>query len=220
MLVNILQILMVVIVNYLQKMMVRTINLVFLIFEENVNLIKCFMQNHIIRTPRLSLKIFTVAQLQSVFDTNDKQLIIATMGYAIEAKYQKELAKYQQGFINGKRPFLFFQIIKKETNEIIGGCGFHNWILEHRRAEIGYDLYKDEYKQQGFMSEAIPTVIDYGFREMKLNRIEACVYKDNMASLAIIKKNNFEYEGNLRQHYFNDDQCTDSMLFSLLKEDY
>jgi [ribosomal protein S5]-alanine N-acetyltransferase len=178
------------------------------------------MQNHIIHTSRLFLKIFTVAQLQTVFDTQNKQLIIATMGYTTEAKYQKELAKYTIGFTNGKRPFLFFQIIKKETNEIIGGCGFHNWIIEHRRAEIGYDLYKDEFMQQGFMSEAIPAVITYGFSDMKLNRVEACVYKDNIASLAIIKKNNFVFEGNLRSHFIADEKITDSMLFSLLKEEW
>ena len=70
------------------------------------------------------------------------------------------------------------------------------------------------------MTEALKPIIEYGFETMKLNRIEACIYKDNEASLSLIRNLGFTYEGNLRQHYCSQGEFSDSMLFSLLAREY
>ncbi len=108
----------------------------------------------------------------------------------------------------------------KTNNETIGRCGFHNWYKDHHKAELGYALSKDDYKQKGYMSEAVRKIIEYGFSTMNLNRIEACVGPENKASLSVIKKNNFTKEGYLRKHYIRDGEIQDSIIFSLLKEEY
>ena len=111
-------------------------------------------------------------------------------------------------------------MVYKGTGEIIGGCGFHNWLTEHRKAELGYALTKDEYKGKGLMTEALENVIAYGFGKMNLNRIEACIGPENIPSLKLVKKFGFKEEGYLRQHYFKDNVLQDSIIFSLLKEEY
>ena len=178
------------------------------------------MQHQSIATKRLILKIYTIQEVHDVFANNAKAEIMAEMGYPNDAKYLKELKRFESGLLVGKRPTMLFQMILKDTNKIIGACGFHNWFEEHYRAEIGYEIFYDQYKQQGFMHETLQAVLDFGFSKLNLNRIEACIYKDNIASLALAKKNQFVFEGNLRGHYFMDDTFKVFMLFSLLKKEW
>ena len=92
--------------------------------------------------------------------------------------------------------------------------------MDHERAEIGYGLFGDEYKRQGLMSEAILPIIEYGFIEMKLNRIEAFIGPENIASIKLINKLNFVKEGQLREHYCENNRVEDSIVYSLLRKEY
>lgn len=71
--------------------------------------------------------------------------------------------------------------------------------------------------QQGFMKEALPPIIHYGFTQMLLHRIEALVGGENIASLKLIQQNGFVKEGVLREHWKINDIMDDSWMFSLLK---
>ena len=81
-------------------------------------------------------------------------------------------------------------------------------------------LSKDEYKNQGFMTEALKPVLAYGFNQMQLQRVEAFVGLDNVASIALLKKFGFMQEGCLRKHYHSQGINTDSLVFGLLKETF
>ncbi|HCH08616.1 MAG TPA: GNAT family N-acetyltransferase, partial [Dehalococcoidia bacterium] len=69
-------------------------------------------------------------------------------------------------------------LVKKQENRIIGICGFTNWDPESKKAEIGYALARDHWGQ-GYITEAVNQVIDYGFRSMELNRIEGMCDAEN-----------------------------------------
>jgi ribosomal-protein-alanine N-acetyltransferase len=70
------------------------------------------------------------------------------------------------------------------------------------------------------MTEAVKPILQYGFEQMNLNRIEACTGPENVASIKILQKFGFKQEGYLRQHYYGKDQIYDSLIFSLLKAEY
>lgn len=109
-------------------------------------------------------------------------------------------------------------IVEKKSQKVIGDCGFHNWVLEHDRSEVGYGLY-EAYRNNGYMYEAMQKVVEYGFEELKLNRIEACISPDNIPSRKLIEKLGFEEEGTLRQHYKSKGKIYDSVIYSKLKSD-
>jgi len=131
-----------------------------------------------------------------------------------------EKAKYDKGYATFNKSYCYFKIVAQESQKVIGWCGFHTWYTDHHRAEIGYGLYEDGYKQQGLMSEALKAILDYGFHEMGLHRVEALIGKENQASLALVKKFGFQYEGNLREHYNVAGTMEDSLIFGLLKHEY
>jgi ribosomal-protein-alanine N-acetyltransferase len=91
-------------------------------------------------------------------------------------------------------------IYSKIDFQFIGTCGFHCWIQgELPKAEIGFDLTK-EYWGKGFMQEALKPVMEFGFKHMGLDFIEATVEQENDRSINLLEKLNFEKEPDLRDH--------------------
>lgn len=70
------------------------------------------------------------------------------------------------------------------------------------------------------MHEALEAVIDFGFENMGLNRIEAVVYPENDASMNVLQKHNFKKEGLLEEYTFYRDKFQDLYMFSLLKKNW
>ena len=63
---------------------------------------------------------------------------------------------------------------------------------------LGYWL-DEKYWGQGFMSEAVKSVLNYGFTQMGLHLITANCYPHNQRSQRVLQKNGFIYEGLLHQ---------------------
>jgi ribosomal-protein-alanine N-acetyltransferase len=110
-------------------------------------------------------------------------------------------------------------IVRKADHRLIGTCGYHKWMKAHFRAEIGYDLSPDCWGQ-GYMSEAMRTVIRNGFERMGLNRIEAMVYTGNERSIKLLQKSGFKQEGLLRDYFYLDGIFYDHYLFSILRREW
>jgi ribosomal-protein-alanine N-acetyltransferase len=70
------------------------------------------------------------------------------------------------------------------------------------------------------MTEALRSIIGWGFHSLKLNRIEAMVMIENIASIKLLEKSGFLEEGILREYGFWKGKFHDLRLFSLLKKDY
>ena len=128
-----------------------------------------------LETKRLKLRIFTPEIQQYIFANYSDKMIMSYLGLKNESELAQEKMKFGGGYTTHRTSFLSFHMLRKDTSELIGYDGYHNWFAEHQRSEIGYHIINEEDKRQGFMSEAIDTIIKYGFNEMKLNRIEAWV---------------------------------------------
>jgi len=109
--------------------------------------------------------------------------------------------------------------LKNGDNTVIGMCGYNYWARRDFRGSIGYDLART-YWRQGIMTEAVRAIVQFGFEQMQLNRIEADASVENEASIRILEKLGFQHEGIEREQYFEGGEFHDLMLFSLLKRDY
>ena len=105
------------------------------------------------------------------------------------------------------------------TGQIIGTIGFM-WIQQdNASAEVGYSLSHD-YWNRGIMTEALGAVIQYGFDELHLNRIEAQHEVTTPASGAVMRKCHMQKEGTLRSRLFNKGHYVDVDLYAILRKDY
>jgi RimJ/RimL family protein N-acetyltransferase len=104
-------------------------------------------------------------------------------------------------------------------NNLIGHCGLYyiNWI--NRSAEFGIYIGNNNYRNGGYGSDALRTLIKYGFNDLNLNKIWCEVYKNNEA-LHVYKHIGFKHEGTLRDNYYNEGRYWDSDILSMLKKEY
>lgn len=111
-----------------------------------------------------------------------------------------------------------FSIIELESNEIIGTCGYNFLDFENQKAEIGYDIAKS-FWGRGYASEAIRTLLEYGFSSLNMNRIEAKVEPENVNSIKLLQNLNFTFEGTLRQYERVNEKFNDLNIYSKLVTD-
>ncbi len=111
-----------------------------------------------------------------------------------------------------------FSIIKTDSNEIIGSCGYNSLDFENAKAEIGYDIAKS-FWGKGYASEAIRSLLDYAFSSLNLNRIEAKVEPGNVNSIKLLHKLDFTFVGSLRQCERVDGKFKDLSIYSRLISD-
>lgn len=96
----------------------------------------------------------------------------------------------------------YFAVVLKEKNKIIGSIWLRHIEEEtnYKIAELGYLIDKEEWGK-GYATEAITSLISWGFKSLKLNKIYAKTCIENKPSRKILKKFNFKLEGRLRNHF-------------------
>ncbi|MFY1046807.1 GNAT family N-acetyltransferase [Chryseobacterium sp. GP-SGM7] len=177
------------------------------------------MKFETIETERLLIKKLDSQIMNKIFELNNDDEIKKILGFT-DKEFIRQKKIHQKGYESYNQKMLNFQIVEKKSNTIIGNCGFHSWNPQHHRAEVGYALNSDEFKNKGFMKEALQKVIEYGFQDLDLNRIEALIDENNIPSKKLLDFYGFTKEGVLRGHYLVDGVFEDSVVYSLLKSEY
>ncbi len=175
---------------------------------------------HTLETKRLLLKELNPEVLRQIYSTCTDDEAMKLVGVATKEQLDAERAKFENGMTTYRTSFKTFVLIEKATGNAIGKCGFHNWYAMHSRAEFGYLMEDESARGKGLMTEAARAVIAHGFEAMGLNRIEAFVGPQNVPSLKIVTGCGFVQEGVLRSHFCRDGIMEDSVIFSLLANEY
>lgn len=101
--------------------------------------------------------------------------------------------------------------------QLIGFCALFGFEGQYK-AEIGYWLGA-EFQGQGFMGEAVETVVAHAFDSMRMGRIFAQTSTRNLASIAMLRKAGFVQEGVLRQSSLRDGMWDDTALMAVVSSD-
>ena len=109
-------------------------------------------------------------------------------------------------------------IMDKRSKSFMGYIGFFRIQPQHCRGEVGYVL-KPEYWGKGFMTEALSTIVKFGFGKMNLHSIEANVNPKNKSSKKLLERLGFRKEAYFRENYLFDGKFFDSEIYSLLEKD-
>jgi len=91
-----------------------------------------------------------------------------------------------------------FAVVLKDTGKVVGSIGLmigsqSNIGLKDTEAEIGYWI-GEPFWGQGLIPEAAKVVIDYGFNELKLDKIWCGVFVENTKSKRVEEKLGFNYQ--------------------------
>lgn len=112
-----------------------------------------------------------------------------------------------------KNKWIIWAIADANTNKILGTISIWNLSQEQLKGELGYGLFPHN-SGKGFMSEALKTVVDYGFTSMGLTSIEACTNSLNSKSIALLERNNFTKVSSFIETNISNGQPTDMVVYS------
>ncbi len=98
-----------------------------------------------------------------------------------------------------------------------GAIGLKQREDVHRfTAELGYWVAEPHWGR-GIATAAVRAFVAERFDALPLQRIFAEVYANNSASVRVLEKAGFEYEGRLRQNVFKDGQTLDTLLYARVR---
>jgi len=134
-----------------------------------------------------------------------------------KAAYRKRVKSCHIDLSDGTGyPFFIFDA---ESDELLGGVN-----LTHIRkgviqsCTLGYWI-GEKYAQKGMMTKALLRLLPYIFLTLKLHRIEAACLPANEASIRLLQKTGFQYEGLARNYLYINGQWRDHNLYALLRSD-
>lgn len=118
-----------------------------------------------------------------------------------------------------RREHLYLGIFLKDKALLIGIISIYHIDLKHRFASLGILLAK-EFWRKGYMTEAMKSFLAFCFTELKLHRIEAQTFVDNIPAVRFFEKMQFKNEGRFRENFKIEGKYEDSYLFSMLESEY
>ena len=113
----------------------------------------------------------------------------------------------QRKSANGE--IFFLGIALQNKPELIGTICLWNFSGDRKTAELGYELLP-EYHGKGIMSEAVTFILNYGFEDLKVSKIEAFTNKNNLNSIQLLQKFNFTLNVNRK-----DEKYPENLIFEL-----
>lgn len=140
---------------------------------------------------------------------NDPEVVRFT-----EQKFMKtsksDITRYLHEMENSPTDLLFgiYNDIKHIGTIKLGAINFF-----HKTASLSYLIGAKEYWGKGIASCAISEMINIGFSGLQLEKINAGVYANNIASVRVLEKNGFELEGIRKSQFKFENERINGLLF-------
>ncbi len=113
-----------------------------------------------------------------------------------------------------------FAIVDLKTDEMVGTLSLENVNYNHRTAVLGIFIGNPDYRSNGYGTEAIKLLLDYGFNYMNLNSVNLSVLDCNERAIKCYKKCGFKEAGRLRKSKFVNGKYYDTLLMDILADEF
>ena len=91
--------------------------------------------------------------------------------------------------------------------------------VKYKSAEVWFKIHPD-YWSKGFGTEALNAIIDFGFKELNLHRIEAGCAVENTGSVKLLEKVGMTREGGKRKALPLKTGWADNYEYAILQSEY
>ena len=170
-----------------------------------------------LETPRLVFRKWRMTDAEDLFDIMKSPSVIMG-GWKPHSDINMSIEVLKEYVESDER----WAIELKNNGKVIGSIRVYPDTNRGKfyAKSINYVL-SEEYRGNGYMTEAVRRMIKYLFEEKNVDLISAFHYPDNIKSKKVLENCGFEYEitiENGSQRY--DGQVFDSICYSILKSDY
>lgn len=102
----------------------------------------------------------------------------------------------------------------------IGSVSLEHAAADDRKATLGIVIGDKDFWSHGYGTDAITTLLRFGFDEMNLHRVQLHVDERNARAIACYKKCGFLDEGRLREDRFARGHYWDTVVMSVLDREF
>lgn len=172
-----------------------------------------------LESERLRFRAYTIEDAEWLYKMRSHTSVSKYMDTAIPKSPSdalKRIKDYHTAF--EKANGITWAFVDKNTNALIGDFGIWRIDRQNSRGDIGYILHPD-FWGKGYMTEAMNTLIRFGFNQLNLHSYQANVNINNGNSKALLLKFGFKLEAYFRENFYYDGQFLDSEIFCLLESD-
>lgn len=168
--------------------------------------------------PRIRLRAVTAADHAAVFAGLSHAQVIAHYGVSYDSyeSCQVQMDWYDSLVRDGTGEWLVVE--RRDDGRFLGCIGYNDRDAVHRRAEMGYWLLP-EFWRQGYATEALRTFTAHVFATTDLHRLRAEVEEPNRASWALLERCGFTHEGTARDCEVKDGAFISLRIYSRLATD-
>jgi len=137
----------------------------------------------------------------------------------LESRFKKWSVKQLKSYIRKvkkSKDSIFMAVILKDSNQHIGNIKLGPINPIHGFADMGIIIGEKSSWGKGLGSEAIRLAMNYAFNNLKIHKLTAGVYSNNIASIKAFKKAGFLTEGKREKHYLYNGKYIDAVLFGCI----
>ena len=110
-------------------------------------------------------------------------------------------------------------ITSKEGNHFIGLIALNFGKAHYRSAEVWFKIHPN-FWGKGYSTEALKKLLEFGFKDLQLHRIEAGCAVENVASARVLEKAGMTREGMKRKILPIRGEWKDNYFYAILEEDF
>jgi RimJ/RimL family protein N-acetyltransferase len=133
------------------------------------------------------------------------------------AEAEKALAAIIERSAQPDRPDYLLAVTRRDDDTVVGFARLGPTGV--KAAHLGYAIHADHWGR-GYATDASRVLLRFAFGPLGKHRVSAAIGPDNEASIAVVKRLGFSYEGRIRHHVFTNGDWRDSLLYSLLEHEY
>jgi len=170
----------------------------------------------------IELKSLCLDQANGIYQLieNNRDYLGEWLIWVDKIKSVDDVEKMVQGWIEKREKGERIHFGIWYQNKLVGLAFFSSIEVNCRKGSIGYWLDSD-YQGKGIMTGACKCLIEYGFNDLKLHRIEIHCASDNQKSRAIAKRLGFTEEGISRgSELVRGGKLVDNYNYALLEQDW
>ena len=112
-----------------------------------------------------------------------------------------------------------FAIDLKDDKKFIGLIAINLGKEKYKTAEVWFKVHKDFWRK-GYTTEALMKLLEFGFDQLQLHRIEAGCAIDNIASSKVLERVGMTREGMKRKKLPIRGEWMDNYFYAILDEDF
>jgi RimJ/RimL family protein N-acetyltransferase len=114
----------------------------------------------------------------------------------------------------------FFVICRRADGRVVGSLDLHALDLRNGSAGLGIVIGDPADTSQGYGTDALTALLDFGFGELRLERIWLDVYDDNERGRHVYERIGFVHEATLRHGVFRGGRYSDVLVMAVLRDEW